>query len=184
MWAAFWAEKHLISGYKYLWLFLCSYPPVYDMKKAFQVRLFKSVWRIKLWNTYSGYNTRFFLNGLGLEAVSCNCSETDVCNLFYDTLLFHGQRRSFYYSAKITTSNYEFIFLKKSSLFFHLFCIFQCSLTSWYQFCPEQSKNFISIQNRGSSVWFLSVFFTFCFCFLPKKIMYITCRGQNGLNLA
>ena len=125
--------------------------------------------RIKLWNTYSGYNTRFFLNGLGLEAVSCNCSETDVCNLFYDTLLFHGQRRSFYYSAKITTSNYEFIFLKKSSLFFHLFCIFQCSLTSWYQFCPEQSKNFISIQNRGSSVWFLSVFFYFLFLFSTQK---------------
>ena len=165
-------------------IYECSYvliPPWHE--KSFSGLIIQKS-RIKLWNIYSGYNTRFFLNGLGLEAVSCNCSETDVCNLFYDTLLFHGQRRSFYYSAKITTSNYEFIFLKKSSLFFHLFCIFQCSLTSWYQFCPEQSKNFISIQNRGSSVWFLSVFFTFCFCFLPKKIMYITCRGQNGLNLA
>ena len=36
-------------------------------------------------------------------------------------------------------------FLEKSSLFFHLFCIFQCSLTSWYQFSSIRAKHYLNI---------------------------------------
>ena len=121
LWTAFWAEKHLILVYK----FLCSYPPCVWHEKSFSGSIIQKC-RIKLWNTYSGYNTRFFLNGLGLEAVSCNCSETDVCNLFYYFMvnvahfitlrkLLQATMNSFFWKKAV----YSFIYFVSFSVAWH-----------------------------------------------------------------
>ena len=156
-------------------IYECSYvliPPWHE--KSFSGLIIQKS-RIKLWNIYSGYNTRFFLNGLGLEAVSCNCSETDVCNLFY---YFMVNVAHFITLRKLLQATMNSFFWKKAVYSFIYFVSFSVAWHHDTSFVQSKAKILSAFKIEEVVCGFCQCFLLFVSVFYPKKLCILHAEAK------